>query len=156
MSDKLNIQTEMRAYDLKDRDFYDSLTEDEVKKFSPYLMLRYGASVEGSAEMQAWYLMATNERVNVNFFDVNTTKHKKLQWLMCTAASPGMGVKRHYWLATKKDKSVNSKTVKFLATLYPEMKTDELELLASINSTADIKDLARQHGWTDKRIKDEL
>ena len=73
MADKLNIQTEMRAYDLKDRDFYDSLTEDEVKKFSPYLMLRYGASVEGSAEMQAWYLMATNERVNVNFFDVNNS-----------------------------------------------------------------------------------
>ena len=36
-SDKLSIQNEMNSFDLKDRSFYDSLTDEERKKFSPYL-----------------------------------------------------------------------------------------------------------------------
>ena len=155
MIDKLTIKNETAALDRKDRGFYDSLTEDEVKKFSPYLMLRYSASVTGSADMQAWYLRATNERVNVNFFDVSTTKHKKLQWLLCTTASPDAGIQTHYWLAGKKAES-NSKTLKFLATMYPGLKDDELKLLASTNSKQDIRDLARKHGWDEKRIKADL
>jgi len=40
--------------------------------------------------------------------------------------------------------------------LYPSLKRDELELMASINSKDEIKELARQLGWDDKRIKSEL
>jgi len=47
MSDKLSIQNEMRAFDSKDRGFYDSLTDEERKKFSTFLMMKYGANVEG-------------------------------------------------------------------------------------------------------------
>ena len=42
MSDKLSIGNEMRQFDLKNRKFYDELTEEERKKFSPYLMIRWG------------------------------------------------------------------------------------------------------------------
>ena len=57
MSDKLNIANEMRAFDIKDRDFYKNLTEEERKKFSNYLMIRCGSSVQGSSELQQYYLM---------------------------------------------------------------------------------------------------
>lgn len=155
MSEKLTLNNELRALDNKDRNFYDDLTDEERKKFSPYLMLRYSASVEGNLDLQGWYLRATNERVNRNFFDISTSQHKKLQWLMCTTASPGMGSQRHYWLPAKKSEKDN-KAIKFLREIYPLAKSDEIELLAQLNSKQDLKDLARAQGWDDKRIKSEL
>lgn len=67
MSDRLNIHNEMRAFDRKDRNFYDSLTEEEQRKFSPYLMIRWGSSVEGSRELQEFYVISTNEQLNRRF-----------------------------------------------------------------------------------------
>ena len=73
MSDKLSIRSEMAALDHKDRQYYDNLTDEEKKKFSPYLIMRYSASVEGHQDLQAWYLMATNQRVNKHFFDISSS-----------------------------------------------------------------------------------
>ena len=152
--DKLSINNEMTQFDRKNREFYDELTDEERKKFSTYLMLRYGASVEGNADLQEWYLRATNERMNMHFFDLG--KHPKLQWLLATTVSPGMGVQRHYWQGAKKKEGSNSKAVKFVTQLYPHMKQDEVELLASINTAKELKELAKQSGWTDQDIKKAL
>ena len=150
--DKLSVRSETAALDRKDVNFYDSLTDEEKKKFSPYLMLRYSASVDGNSDMQAWYLMATNERVNKNFFDISSSQHKKLQWLMCTTVSPGLGNQRHYWLGTKKSDK-DAKAIKFLTQLYPHLKPADIELLADLNTKEDLKELAKQHGWTQDQIK---
>ena len=152
-NDPLYIGNEMAAYDRKDRTYYDKFTDEEKKKFSTYLMLRYGASVAGSSDLQAYYLRATNERVNKNFFDLN--KHPKLQWLLCTSVSPGMGKQHHYWQGTKK-KEGNSKASKFLAKLYPNLKEDEIDVLAAINDTKSLKLLGQKLGMDDKTIKKEL
>lgn len=149
-NDPLYIGNEMAAFDRKDRAYYDKFTDEERKKFSTYLMLRYGANVAGSADLQAYYLMATNDRLNKNFFDLN--KHPKLQWLCCTTVSPGMGKQHHSWLATKKKES-NNKVHKYLMEMYPTLKQDEIELLAKINDQRDIEDMARKHGDDDKAIK---
>ena len=153
MSSSLEIKYEMQAYDRKDRAYYDKFTDEQRKSFSTYLMLKYGANVSGSADMQAYYLMATNERVNKHFFDIN--RHTKLQWLACTSVSPGMGNQFHYWLKTKK-KEGDNKSQKFLAKLYPNMKSDEIDLMARINDKRDIADMARNLGLDDKLIKAEL
>jgi hypothetical protein len=89
MSDKLNIANEMRCLDSKDRNFYDSLTDEERKKFSNFLMIRWSSSIQGSSELQEYYLIACNERLNKHFFDIN--KHPKLQWLCATSISPWYG-----------------------------------------------------------------
>lgn len=153
MSSSLEIKYEMQAFDRKDRAYYDNFTDEDRKKFSTYLMLKYGANVSGNADMQAYYLMATNERVNKNFFDIN--KHTKLQWLTCTTVSPAMGSQFHYWLNAKK-KEGDNKSQKFLAKLYPNMKSDEIDLLAKINDTANLKAQAKTLGWDEKEIKKEL
>ncbi len=152
-TDPLYIGNEMAAFDRKDRAYYDKFTDEQRKSFSTYLMLKYGANVGGSADMQAYYLMATNERVNKNFFDIN--KHTKLQWLCCTSVSPQMGNQFHYWLKGKK-KEGDNKSQKFLAKLYPTMKSDEIDLLAKINDKQDIAVMARNLGLDDKSIKAEL
>lgn len=152
--DKLSINNEMAQLDTKNRKFYDELTDEERKKFATYLMLRYAASVDGSPDLQEWYLRVTNERVNANFFDLG--KHPKLQWLLCTTVSPDMGRQRHYWQASKKKEGSNSKALKFLTKLYPNLRTDELELLAELNDAKELKALAKTMGMPDAEIKKEL
>lgn len=154
MSDKLNIANEMRAFDNKDRDFYKNLTDEERKKFSNFLMIRWGSSVQGSTELQQYYLLSCNENLNKHFFDL--ARYPELQWLSATTVSPGMGTFRHDWIKQKKRDGSNNKVVKFLRQVYPERKQDELELLAQINDINDIKKLAREHGWSNEMIKKEL
>ena len=52
MSDRLNIGNEMKMFDRKVRSFYDDLTDEERKKFSNYLMIRWASCVEGSQDLQ--------------------------------------------------------------------------------------------------------
>jgi hypothetical protein len=151
--DKLDIANEMRQLDTKNRDFYDSLDDDERKKFSNYLMLRWGSNVSGIPELQQYYLCATNERLNKHFFDI--AKHPKLQWLLATTISPNMGVQRHDWL-TYNSKVSKNKRVKLMLELYPELKDDDAELLAKKIPDAELKQLLTRHGWTDKNIKEAM
>lgn len=138
MSDKLNIANEMRQFDRKARSFYDELTEEERKKFSPYLMIRWGSSVEGSQDLQEFYVIATNERLNKHFFAVNTTAHKKLQWLLATTVSPDMGTPRHTWIAPKKKEAGASAKRKALQEIYPSYKNDEIDLMMQLVSQKEI------------------
>jgi hypothetical protein len=144
MSDKLNIANEMRMFDRKDRTFYDNLTPEEKKKFSTYLMIRWGSSVEGSRDLQEFYVISCNERFNKHFFDLG--KHPKLQWLLATTVSPDMGTPRHPWIAPKKKEPGASSFKKQLSDLFPHMKTDEIDLLASITTKKELDAYIRQHG----------
>ena len=142
--DKLGIQNEMAQFDLKNRHFYDDLTDEERKKFSNYLMIRWGSSVQGGADMQEFYVIATNERLNKHFFAVN--RHPKLQWLMATSVSPGLGRQRHQWIAPKKKESGDSEAKKLLMRMYPNMKMSDIEVLCAMCTKQDLTDLRRSHG----------
>lgn len=146
--DKLSIANEMACFDLKDRKFYNSLTDEERKKFSNYLMIRWGSSVNGSKEFQEYYLIATNERLNKHFFDIN--KHPKLQWLCATTVSPGMGIQRHNWISSKKKES-NSGIRKQLAELFPNIEDDALDLMAQLNTKKDIDTYLKKLGQEIKK-----
>ena len=147
--DKLSIQNEMAEFDRKNRDFYNDLTDEERKKFSNYLMIRWGSSVQGSKELQEFYLIATNERLNKHFFDIN--RHPKLQWLCATTVSPGLGPQRHQWIAPKKKEPGASGIRKQLAELYPHLKDDELDLMSKINTKKDIDAYLKQAGQETKK-----
>jgi len=146
--DKLSIQNEMAQFDLKNRNFYNELTDEERKKFSNYLMIRWGSSVQGSPELQEFYLISTNERLNKNFFAIN--RHPKLQWLCATAVSPGMGTHRHQWIAPKKKDGGTNEVKKALMELYPNMKMADIEALAAVTDKREIKEYLREHGGIDK------
>lgn len=136
MSDKLSIANEMTQFDRKNREFYNELADEERKKFSNFLMIRYGSSVQGSRDLQEFYLISTNERLNKHFFTIN--RHPKLQWLCATTVSPGMGTQRHAWIAPKKKEPGAGSVKKQLSELFPHLKDDELEVLAEINTKKDI------------------
>jgi hypothetical protein len=144
MSDKLNISNEMRELDAKNRDFYDELTPEERKKFSTFLMVRWGSAVDGSREIQEYYVQSTNHYLNKHFFTMH--RHPKLQWLMATAASPGMGAQRHNWIAPKKKEAGASAIKKQLRELYPHFKDDEIDLMAALTDKKELAQLQRAHG----------
>jgi hypothetical protein len=142
--DKLHISNEMRQLDLKNRNFYDELTDEEKKKFSTFLMIRWGSCVDGSRELQEYYVQSTNHYLNKHFFAIN--RHPKLQWLCATAVSPGLGTQRHNWIKTKKKEDSNSAVKKKLLELYPTRKEDDIDALAKIVTDQDIKEYLRKHG----------
>jgi hypothetical protein len=142
--DKLSINNEMAVFDRKDREFYNSLTSEERKKFSNFLMIRYGSSVQGSRDLQEFYLISTNERLNKQFFNIN--KHPKLQWLCATTVSPGLGTQRHQWIAPKKKEPGAGSLKKQLAELFPTYKDDEIEVLAAITTKKELDAYIKQHG----------
>jgi hypothetical protein len=142
--DKLSIVNEMTQFDCKNRRFYDELTDEEKKKFSNYLMIRWGSAVQGSSELQEFYLIATNERLNKHFFAIN--RHPNLQWLCATTVSPNMGTHRHQWIAPKKKEGSTSAIRKQLADLFSNMKNDELDLMAKITSKKELDAYLQQLG----------
>lgn len=150
---KLDIGYEMAQLDLRNRGFYDELTDEERKKFSTYLMLRWGSVVNGIPELQQYYLQAMNERVNKRFFDIN--KHPKLQWLLLTTISPNMGKHRHEWLAYSGKTAKNKRAQKMLE-LYPHIKNDDAELLAQTIGDEEYKNILIERGYSDKEIKEAL
>lgn len=146
--DKLNISNEMRQFDLKNREFYDELTDEEKKKFSPYLMIRWGSSVQASRELQEYYVQSCNHYLNKNFFAIN--RHPKLQWLCATAVSPGMGALKHQWISPKKKETGSNEVKKFLLSQFPSMKFSDIEALSKLVDKKDIKEFMRDNGNPDK------
>lgn len=142
MSDKLSINNEMAQLDRKNRDFFNSLTDEERKKFSNFLMIRYGSSVLGDRELQEYYVKACNYYMNKHFFAIN--KHPQLQWLSATAISPGLGSQRHQWIAPKKKEPGATGFKKQIADLFPNMKHDEIELMATITTKKEIDAYMRE------------
>lgn len=146
--DEISLTEQLRAVDRKDRTFRSRMTEEQQKKFSPYVMMRYAASVEGGVDLQAYYLIAANENANKYFFDLN--KHPELQWLCCTTVSPGMGTHRHYWFNgfAKKDSSQKyvSKLVRAVSEKLPAHKMEDIELWIEIAGIEEVEQWILAHG----------
>lgn len=142
--DKLNIHNEMQCFDRKDRKFYQSLTDGERKKFSNYLMIRWGSSVQGNAMEQAVYLLSCNENFNKHFFAIN--RYPELQWLCATTVSPGWGTFKHNWIAPKKKEPAAGSTKKQLAELFPNLKLDDIDTLSKLVSKKELDQYLKQMG----------
>jgi hypothetical protein len=144
MSDKLNIANEMAQLDRKNRDFYRDLTPEERKKFSNYLMIRWASGVQGARELQEFYVIATNERLNKHFFSLS--RLPELQWLCATTVSPDLGAQRHQWISPRKKEPGAGSIKKQLSQLFPELKSDDIDLLAEITTKKQLAEYIRQHG----------
>ena len=153
MSDKLDIFDILRQIDSKNRNYYRDLPEEDKKKVVPFVLNRWVSAVQGPFELQDFYLYRCNDCINKHFFELY--KYPELQWLSLTAISPGMGTHRHEWIK-QKPRVNNNKVIKFLRSFYPSYTDDDLETLAAITTTDELKQLAKDHGWTDKDIKGAL
>ena len=148
---KLDIKRELNAVDQKNYEFYDKLTDEERKAFSPYILMRYTASVQGDRDTQEWFLERTNEMVNKNHWDLSKN-HKALSWKLFAATGAGVNCYHPYLAAGKKEKA--NKIEKLLVELYPAMKMGEIKMLAKMMDKNDIKELFDKMGFDKKQRKE--
>jgi hypothetical protein len=149
---KLDIKRELRAVDQKDYNFYDNLTDEEKKVFSPYILMRYTASVQmPDRDIQEWYLEMTNEMVNKNHWDLSKD-HKALLWKLFAATGTGVNCYHPYLAAGKKEKA--NKIEKLLAELNPAMKMADIKLMASMMDKKDREELFDKMGFDKKQRKE--
>lgn len=144
MTNKLPIKDILAAIDMDAKSVWKELSDDEKKQVSFWLLNRYVSSVKGNREKQELAIFKTNEYYNKNYMEVS--KHPQLQWqLLCMSGATGK-IEYHPWIGHKKKTSDNSKGIKLIEQIYPNMKQDEVELLARISTTKELKKLAEEHG----------
>lgn len=140
---KLPIKDILAAVDMGAMDVWDELSDDERKQVSFWLLNRYASSVSGNREKQELAIFKTNEYYNKNWNELGT-KHPKLQWqLLCQSGNTGK-IEFHPWIGFKKKNSANN-NAKVLEQIYPNMKEDEIQILANMYSKKEIKQLAEEH-----------
>jgi hypothetical protein len=150
---KLDIKRELRAVDQKDYKFYDNLTLEEKKAFSPYILMRYTSNVQldGDPDIQEWFVEMTNECVNKNHWDLSKN-HKPLLWKLFAATGVGVNCYHPYIGLGKKEKA--NKIEKLLCEIYPAMKMDEIKLMASLMDKKDCQELFDKMGFDKNQRKD--
>lgn len=151
MAAKLDIKRELNAVDHKNYDFYQNLTDEEKKAFSPFILMRYTSNVQGDRDIQEWFLEMTNEMVNKNHWDLSKN-HKNLLWKLFAATGAGVSCYHPYLAAGKKTKT--NKFESLLAELYPARKIDEIKLLASMMTDKDKEELFDKMGFDKKQRKE--
>jgi hypothetical protein len=142
MTNKLPIKDVLAAIDMGAKEVWDEFSAEEKKQVSFWLLNRYLSAVQGNREKQELAIFKTNEYYNKQYMEVS--KHPKLQWqLLCQAGNTGK-IEYHPWIGFKK-KEGDNKATKLLEQIYPNMKQDEVELLAKLSTKKELKQLAEDH-----------
>lgn len=147
----LDIKRELAAVDQRNYDFYDNLSDQEKKEFSPYVLMRYTSNVDGDRDLQEWFLERTNELVNKDHWTLSKN-HKALLWKLFAGVGIGSKLYHPYLKASSKEKAV--KIEKLLAELYPAMKLAEIKMMAKMMTKEDKQELFDKMGFDKKQRKD--
>jgi hypothetical protein len=154
MSDKIELKEKLAAVDLGARDMWDAMDADQQKalKSEFFILNRYISNVSGqSRETQEHFVLTVNEFFNKHWFVLQ--KHPKLMWqLLCLCSHESKKIFFHQWMGFKQKKG-DTKKLKLLMEIYPAKKQSDLELLADIMTTQELKSLLEQYGYSDKDIK---
>ena len=148
---KLALKDILEAVDQGGRDLWDLFDEEQRKDVQFFLLNRYVSSVRTSnREVQEHFVLATNEYFNKHWNLLY--KHPKLLWqLLCCCGYENKQAYFHEWIGNKK-KAGEGKKLKLLQEMYPSRKMDELEMLADMMTTKELKHLAQEQCWDDKKI----
>lgn len=148
------IKQEMSAIDRRELNFWESLSDEDQKKLSMWLLMRWASAVNSNVrEIEEHYLVMINELVNVHF---NLLRHDP-DWQLRLMQCVGIGTsQRHEWIKPMKKKGTTSKRPKLYLLFereYPHLNHCEIELLISKNTDDDLKEWLRGFGMSDKDIK---
>lgn len=179
---EFDLFTALDALDRKDYGWYSRLTDEQQKKFVPYMMLHWASAVKADGAVGGYFVMSSDANANKHFFNENVQKHPELQWLMLCTISPGIGKQFHQWIPHLNAKIAECKTQaktkevqeyfeklyksapkevvkdaakqytdmqnhKFrIAKLYPGMKLQDIEMLATLVTEEELNERDRDSG----------
>jgi hypothetical protein len=130
----------LEAIDRKDYGWFDTLTEDQQRKFVPYMMLHWMSAIKATGMLGAYYVMSTDANANKHMFNERVQQHPKLQWLMLCAASPGMGKQFHQWIP-----HLNAKLGELKSVATKKEVKDYFDKVFTGVSASDIDEAASQY-----------
>ena len=140
------VKEVLACIDQNAKSVWKELTDEQKKCVNYWLLNRYASSVTGTREAQELAVVMTNQIYNKNWNELGT-RHPQLQWqLLCAKHNASSSMRQHQWIGFKKKNGDNSKGVKLLEKIYPNMKQDEIELLANLSTKKELKVLAEEHG----------
>ena len=138
------VKDVLACIDSDAKSVWNELTDEQKKCVNFWLLNRYASSVSGTREAQELAVVMTNQIYNKNWNELGT-RHPKLQWqLLCSLHNANSDIRRHNWIGFKK-KTGNNNSIKLLQQIYPNMKQDEVELLAGLSTKKELKQLAEEH-----------
>lgn len=127
----------LNALDKKDYFWFSKLSDEQKKKFVPYMMLHWMSAIKGSKDVQSYYLQSIEYHANKYMFNENIQKHPELQWLMLCASSPGIGKQFHQWIPHLKDKVIKLKEQakvkdikEYFSKVYPKADSNDINEFA--------------------------
>ena len=148
MSNKLPVKDILAAIDMNAKNAWDELSDDERKQVNFWLLNRYVSSVKGSREKQELAVFKTNEYYNKNWNELGT-RHPKLQWQLLCISGNTKQFEYHQWIGFKKKGANSNSGIKLIERIYPNMKQDEVVLLAGLYTKKELKQLAEEYGIED-------
>jgi len=141
------------AADAGIKELWDAASDTGKKEIKNafWILNRIMSSVRtNDPEIEMHCLIAVNEYYNKNWFNIQ--RHPKLVWLtLCTAAHQNKQPLNHELISLK---TYQSKKVKVLLNLFPNMKTDDVYTLAEITTEDEIEEHCRNLGWEEKQINE--
>jgi len=139
------------AVDMGLKELWDASGTEGQKEIKGDLwnLTRYISAVKSNnRELQEHYVLTVNEFYNKNWAAIQD--HPKLQWMtLCMCAHETKKPNFHEWIPLKR---VKDKKTEFLATLFPTMKIEDVETLASITTEKEIKEYCEGLGWDSLQI----
>lgn len=155
MTDTIQLKEILAAVDSNAKDLWDDLDEAQQKTIKDhyFILNRYASNVSKQPRsIQEHYVLTVNEYFNKNWNALQ--EHPKLLWmLLCMCGYDETSIFYHEWIGLKKAPKTNSKKVNFLASVYPNTKMDEIQLLANMLTDKELKEVALDHGFSSADIK---
>lgn len=137
------------ALDRRDKHFYSTLTDEQKKDISIWILTRWMSSTVRDADLQ---LSNVNSICNIH---TNTlSKHKELQWMLLAVSGTGRP-ERHVWVAPPRGMKKN-KIEELILEYFPGYRDYELDLFRQINDRHSLSQFLKDNGLEDKTIEDLL
>lgn len=132
----LDLFQVLNALDNKDYGYYDRLSDEQKKKFVPYLLLQWMSTLKNKGDIASYYLYSANFHANKHFLNELMQKHPKLQWLTLCAISPNTGKQLHAWIPQLSNKvallreKASTKNVKdYFSKTNPNLSKNKIDEL---------------------------
>ena len=152
MSEKIELKEKMAAVDMGARTMWDEMDDLQIKSLKQefFILNRYISNVKSQPrDTQEHFVLTVNEYFNKYWYDLQNHPKLMLQ-LLSMCAHESKKIFYHEWIGFKKKK--DNKRIKFLNLVYPDMKDDEVELLAKLSELSELKAMAEDLGYGKEEI----
>lgn len=150
----LNNKDVLENIDIRNASYYDTLTDEQKKEFSPFIIMKMASSVEDKSKLDTIYhYIKLANVVNINLWDPIMKSHQKLQWLLLSIVGCGKKV-YHPWINVTNNRNNKSKIDLLIERRYPGINRMELKLLKKKLSKDDIIEIMHRFGMQDSDMND--